>query len=260
MSSLLGIAGIIYGLHFVFTSKNEGFTGFFDVPSMVLLGLLPPCILLLSHRLTDFFMGLKILVQAMFRTNTRMQTHVINSLTRCSAAVRSDGVGALVKEKKGMKYDLMVDGVSLIINNFTVEEIRHNLIAKIQARQSQMSLAGNLFENMAKVSPGVGMIGTLIGLINMMKDLGDTEKIGAGMALALITTLYGLLLGTLLYAPWSEKITLESEKISDLDKLVMEGVLALKSKKSSVHLKDIMKTYTGSQSNEKKKEGGKAAR
>ena len=76
------------------------------------------------------------------------------------------------------------------------------LNAKIAAKQTQMSLAQNLFENMAKVSPGVGMIGTLMGLIGMMSNLSDPASIGSGMALALITTLYGLLLGTIIYAPF----------------------------------------------------------
>lgn len=253
MSAILGILGIGYGLYFVFNAPSKGFTGFFDESSMVLLGILPPSIMLLSHEITDFVMGIKILLQSIFRRNTRMQKHIIESLTRCSAIVRSEGVGALNRERKQIKYDFMLDGVSLIINNFTTDEIRHNLQAKIQSRQSQLSLARNLFENMAKVSPGVGMIGTLIGLIKMMNDLGDTAKIGSGMALALITTLYGLLLGTILYAPFSEKIGLESEKVIELDKLVMEGVLALKAKKSSIHLKDIMKTYAGASGDKSKR-------
>lgn len=243
MSSLLGIAGIIYGLYFAFTSEKTGFSGYLDIPSLVLLGLLPPSIMLLSHKLSDFGTGIKLLFTAMFNNHTRKQSQIINALTKCQALVRSEGVGALVNERKGLPYDMLKDGVSLIINNFTVEEIRHNLTAKINARQGQMGLATNLFENMSKVSPGVGMIGTLMGLIGMMSNLSDPATIGSGMALALITTLYGLLLGTILYAPFGEKIAIEAEKSQELDLMVMEGVLALKSKKSSVHLKNIMSTY-----------------
>ena len=75
------------------------------------------------------------------------------------------------------------------------------------------------------------MIGTLMGLIAMMSKLSDPSAIGAGMALALITTLYGLMLGTILYAPFGEKISIEAEKIHELDLLVLEGALALKGKK-----------------------------
>lgn len=244
MSGLIGLAGIFYGLHFVFTAEKGGFSGYLDISSLVLLGVLPPCIMLLSHKLTDFGTGVRVLFQAMFNNTNRQQLEVINALTRCSARVRSDGVGALVHERKSIRHELLTDGVSLIINNFTPEEIRHNLAAKIKQRQGQRNLASNLFENMAKVSPGVGMIGTLLGLIDMMSNISDPATIGSGMALALITTLYGLMLGTILYAPFGEKIALESEKIFELDMMVMEGVMALKGKKSSVHLKDIMKTYS----------------
>ena len=119
--------------------------------------------------------------------------------------------------------------------------MRYGTISKPRLRLSK-----ERFENMAKVSPGVGMIGTLLGLIGMMSQISDPSTIGSGMALALITTLYGLLLGTLLYAPFGEKISIEAEKILEIDTLVLEGVLALKDKKSSLHLKDIMKTYSKS--------------
>ena len=184
MSTLIGLAGIVYGLYFVFTAPKGGFSGYFDPPSMVLLGLVPPSIMLLSHKISDFLMGVKILIQSMFNNTTNKHKMVVNSLTVCSAKVRSEGIGSLVGERNKLTYDLLIDGVSLIINNFTVEEIRHNLRAKISARQGQMALASNFFENMAKVSPGVGMIGTLLGLISMMSEISDPATIGAGMALA----------------------------------------------------------------------------
>ncbi|MBP6217639.1 MAG: MotA/TolQ/ExbB proton channel family protein [Oligoflexales bacterium] len=243
MSSLIGFAGIIFGIYFTLTHHGTGFKGYFDGTALVLLGILPPSIMLLSHRLSDFRTGFKILIQSIFNDTMKQQAQVINALTICSAKVRSDGVGALVAERSKLRHPLLEDGVSLILNNFTAEEIRHNLAAKISTKQQHMALANNLFENMSKLSPGVGMIGTLLGLIKMLSQLADPETIGSGMALALVTTLYGLLLGNILYGPFGEKIAIEAEKIRELDLLILEGVLALKGKKSSVHLRDIMKTY-----------------
>ncbi|MDD9950151.1 MAG: MotA/TolQ/ExbB proton channel family protein, partial [Zetaproteobacteria bacterium] len=243
MSGIIGMAGIIYGLYFVFTAESSGFTGYYDLPSLVLLGILPPSIMLLSHKIGDFLTGIKILITSMFQNSRRQQNQVINALTVCSARVRAEGMGALVMERKKLPQGMLNDGVALIINNFSLEEIRHNLKAKMSAKQSQMALASNLFENMSKVSPGVGMIGTLLGLISMMSKLGDPAAIGSGMALALITTLYGLLLGTLIYAPLGEKIAIEAEKTYEIEQLVLEGVLALKAKKSSLHMKNIMNTF-----------------
>ena len=133
--------------------------------------------------------------------------------------------------------------ISLIINNYTSNEIRHNLQNKIDAKQNKLSLSQNFFENMSKLSPGVGMIGTLMGLIEMMANLKDPSQIGSGMALAMITTFYGLLLGTVVYGPFSEKIALEAEKSQELDFLIMESIVALKERKSSIHMKDIVNTY-----------------
>lgn len=245
MSLLVGLAGIIGSLYFIFTYKSPGYQGYFDLPSMVLLGLAPPCIMLLSHTAADFLTGIRLLISSLFSRSRRNHMEVIEALTVASKSVRSDGLGAVIPIRDRAKYDLLRDGLSLIINDFKPEEIKHNLMARVNQKQSHMALASSLFENMSKVCPGVGMIGTLIGLIAMMSNMSDPTKLGTGMALAMITTLYGLLLGTILYGPWGEKIALESEKILEIDLLVVDGILNIKGKKSSAHLKDLLKSYAG---------------
>ena len=64
------------------------------------------------------------------------------------------------------------------------------------------------------------------------------------MALAMITTLYGLCLGTIIYGPWGEKLVLEAEKSLEVDLMIIEGILNIKGKKSSAHLRDLVKSYT----------------
>ena len=253
ISPILAILGISGSTYFIFNFPSPGFSGYFDKASLVFLGIMPPSIMLLSHTLKDFLTGVVTLFSSLFRNPNRYQNDIIRTLTQASVLVRSEGIGALVGVRKSIKYDLLRDGVSLIVNDFSVDEIRHNLTNRINAKQSRMALASNFFENMAKVSPGVGMIGTLIGLIAMMADMKDPSKIGAGMALAMITTLYGLLLGTVIYGPAAEKISLEAEKSLENDLMVLEGVISLKGKKSSIHMKDIMSTYGG-------KTGGSAAK
>ena len=246
MSQIIGLAGIIATIWFVITHPHAAFKGFWDPSAAMLLGLGPPCIMLLSHTIGDFFMGMKMLVQSVTSQHARNQNEIIETLTRASQIVRSEGLGALVQVRDRARYDLLKDGLSLIINDFKPEEIRHNLMARINAKQTRMALATNLFENMSKLCPGVGMIGTLLGLIHMLSQMNDPAKLGGGMAMAMITTLYGLSIGTVIYGPWGEKIHLEAEKSQELDLMVVEGMLNIKGKKSSVHMKDIMKTYASS--------------
>ncbi|MDA9951162.1 MotA/TolQ/ExbB proton channel family protein [Oligoflexaceae bacterium] len=248
LSSLIGFAGIFGSLYFVFKFPSAGFSGYLDKPALVLLLVMPPSIMMLSYTAKDFYLGIITLLKALFKSPNQTEKEVINFLTQASAMVRSEGMGSLMKIRGNIRYPLLRDGVSMILNDFSIEEIRHNLTAKISTNQSHLFAASNLFENMAKVSPGVGMIGTLIGLIAMLANLQDPSKIGSGMALAMITTLYGLLLGTILYSPFSEKINIEAEKISEVDMLIMEGCIGLKAKKSSIHMSSLVKTYTaGSQ-------------
>lgn len=245
MSQLLGLSGIIYTIYYVLHHPHGGFTGYMDKPSMMLIGLMPPCVMLLSHTLSDLLLGFRLLFSSMFSRQRKHQAEIIETLTRASILVRSEGLGSLMKLKEKARYEMLRDGLALILNDFKVEEIRHNLMARINAHQSHMHLAANLFENMSKLCPGVGMIGTLLGLIGMMANLSDPSKLGSGMAMAMITTLYGLLVGTVLYGPWSEKIALEAEKSLETDLLVLEGIIGIKGKKSSIHFKDIVKTYGG---------------
>jgi chemotaxis protein MotA len=244
LSTLIGLAGIVFSLWFAFKHEGSGFQGYFSPGGAVLLLIGPPSIMLLSHSITDFFTGIKLLLGAMLGGKKKIHEEVIDTLTAASKAVRSDGMGAVIPFRDRATYDLLRDGLSLIINDFKPEEIRNNLMARVNLKQSHMQLSTNLFENMSKICPGVGMIGTLMGLIGMLSNMSDPSKIGSNMALAMITTLYGLGLGTILYAPWAEKIALEAEKSLELDMLVVEGVLNIKGKKSSIHLNDLMKSYT----------------
>jgi chemotaxis protein MotA len=244
VSLIIGIIGIVYSLYFAATHPATSFHGYLDKPSIVLLGIMPPSVMLLSHGLRDFAVGFSILAQALFRVQGRTEKEVIDVLTRSSALVRSEGIGALMKVRNQVRHPLLRDGLSLILNDFTIEEIRHNIQNKINAQQMRMSLANNLFDNLARLAPGVGLMGTVMGLISMMANLKNPESIGSGMAMAMITTFYGLILGNIIYAPCAEKIQLEAEKSLQIDLMVLEGVLSLKGKKSSIHMRDIMSTYT----------------
>ncbi len=244
MSMLIGMIGIIGSLAFVFTHQSPGFQGYFDMAGLVLVGIVPPSVMLLSHTAADFLTGIRLLISSILISGRRNHMEVIETLTGASKAVRSDGLGAIMPIRDKARYDLLRDGLSLIINDFRPEEIKHNLMARVTQKQSHMALASNLFENMSKVCPGVGMIGTLLGLIQMMANMQDPKALGTGMALALITTLYGLLLGTVIYGPLGEKIGIEAEKTLEIDLLVVDGILNIKGKKSSAHLKDLMKSYS----------------
>lgn len=225
---------------------------FYDRDSLLLLAVGPVAVIFMSYSFVDFFNGLKTVSSMAFLNQSKEMNSISNLLTHLSQAVRADGVGAVAQHKDKVKNPLFRDGLALILNGFTPDEIRHNLVAKINTRQSQFNSAANLFESMGKLCPGMGLLGTIIGLMKMLANMSDPKALGPAMAIALLTTLYGLVFGTVLYNSIADKVRLYAEKSLQLDTMIMEGVLLLKEKKSGAHFRDVLNTY-GSQ-------GGAAAK
>lgn len=249
LSFTFGLAGFIFSFWFVLTHHPEHFSGFFDVSAFVLLTVAPLSVTFVSHSFVDFFAGIKTLFSMAFLNQSKEMDTISNNLTQLSSAVRNEGIGVLAQYKEKIKNQFFKDGITLILNSFTPDEIKHNLIAKINTKQTQFQHAANLFESLGKLCPGMGLVGTIIGLVQMLSHMSDPSKLSAGMAVSLLATLYGLILGTVIYTPISEKINIYAEKKLQLDTMIMEGVVLLKEKKSTAHFRDVVNTYSQHQGN-----------
>ena len=244
LSVLFGFAGFIFSFWFVLSHHPDHFSGFFDLSAFVLLTVAPLSVTFVSHSFVDFFAGLKTLFSMAGLNQSKELNTISNSLTQLSSAVRNEGIGVLAQHKDKIKNQLFKEGITLILNSFTPEEIKHNLIAKINTNQTQFQHAANLFESLGKLCPGMGLVGTIIGLVQMLSHMSDPSKLSAGMAVSLLATLYGLITGTVIYTPISEKINIYAEKSLQLETMIMEGVVLLKEKKSTAHFRDVLNTYS----------------
>lgn len=247
ISVLVGLSAFGWTLWYMIFHGGNNFQGFWEPSAAVLLGVAPIAVMLMSHSFLDFFAGLRTLLSLAFLNQKKEMNTISNQLSTISFAVRTDGIGILSKFKPQLKNQLFRDGVTLILSGFTAEEIRHNLTAKINSKQTQFTHAINLFESLGKLCPGMGLLGTIVGLVKMLSHMSDPAKLGPSMAIALLATLYGLVLGSVVYTPIAEKISIYAEKTLQLDLMILEGVLLLKEKKSQAHLRDVLSTYSHSQ-------------
>ena len=243
-SILAGLGGFSFAFWYVLFHHGHEFTGFFDPGAFVLLTVAPLSVIFMSHSFHDFFGGLGTLISMAVTNHTREMVSISNQLSAISSGVRNEGMGVLAKFKGQLRNAFFRDGLGLILSSFTTEEIRHNMIAKINTKQIAFGHASNLFESLGKLCPGMGLVGTIIGLVQMLSNLTDPSKLGSGMAVSLLSTLYGLILGTVIYTPVSEKIRIFGEKSLQLDQMILEGVLLLKEKKSTAHFRDVVNTYS----------------
>jgi chemotaxis protein MotA len=240
ISILLGLGGFLF---VCFHLMGSNMKLFFDQEALVLLGIGPIAIIFMSHSMVEFFHSCKTVFSMAGLNQIKEMNHISNLLTQLSQAVRADGVGILAQFKEQVKNPLFRDGLTLILNGFTPDEIKHNLVAKINTRQNQFHQAASLFESLGKLCPGLGLLGTIIGLVKMLYNMEDPKALGGAMALSLLATLYGLIFGTVLYTSIAEKVKIYAEKSLQLDTMIMEGVLLLKEKKSGAHFRDVLNTY-----------------
>jgi chemotaxis protein MotA len=240
---VLGLLGFAFALWITITNPFPNRGGYLDYASLVLLTVGPLSIIFVSHNFLDFFRGIRVVFSMATLSQKKEMDQISNQLTQLSASVRNEGMGVVAKFKDQVRNPLFKDGLQLILSSFNPDEIKHNLVAKINSRQSQFGHAQNLFESLAKLCPGMGLLGTIIGLVQMLSQLDDPKKIGPALAVALLSTLYGLVFGSVIYGPIAEKIMIHADKVRELDLMVLEGVLLLKEKKSNAHLRDVLNTY-----------------
>ncbi|MCZ6676634.1 MAG: MotA/TolQ/ExbB proton channel family protein [Candidatus Poribacteria bacterium] len=141
------------------------------------------------------------------------------------------------------------DGLRMVIDRYSAEDIREIMADQINHTYQREMGEAKIFRTMAKLSPAFGVVGTLIGLIIMMKGLDpeDTAKmmstLGSGMATALLTTFYGILLSNLIFLPIALKVEKRIEERVILMNIIMEGTLLILEKTPPTLVQDRLKVF-----------------
>ncbi len=158
------------------------------------------------------------------------------------------GITELEKARDGIAVPFLRDGVQMIVNGYTEFEIRDILETRIENRETREKAEESVFRTMAKFAPAFGMIGTLVGLIGMLIGLGGegedaVKDIGPNMSVALVTTLYGVLLANLFLNPIAEKFKSRIEKQTVLQNMLIEGVVLLSQKKHPLVIREKLNSF-----------------
>ena len=152
-------------------------------------------------------------------------------------------------------------GIDLVITGYTADEVREMLQAAAGEMFGRAMINADILKNMSSVAPAFGMIGTLIGLIIMLQNIGgDPAGLGTGLAVALLTTLYGVLFARLVFAPAASKAAQKAGIMRFRNFLICEGLALLAEHRSPRFIQDKMNSYLDPEihySIDKKDGGGK---
>jgi len=180
-----------------------------------------------------------------FRSGSHKYVKAVDEMVSYIRACQRDGLEKLCELlKSGTKLWIFYDGVQMMSVGYAKEETKEVLEDQVRWQMAREMKQHHLFATMAKVAPAFGMIGTLIGLINMLITLQNQPgKVGIGLAIALTTTFYGLILANLVFAPISEKLKERAENNLLIETMQVEAVMMLYDKRNYIFARDKLAAY-----------------
>tara|TARA_B100000315_G_scaffold83731_1_gene76759 strand:+ start:12872 stop:13756 length:885 start_codon:yes stop_codon:yes gene_type:complete len=167
-----------------------------------------------------------------FRKDIEKPLWAIAVIVRLAVKARQKSLMSLEKDMKTLKNRFLRMGLEMIIDGHPGEVIRDVLETESDFIQIRHRSGAHIFHTSGKFSPAFGLIGTLIGLVAMMRGLGGggedaTKQLGSGMAVALLTTFYGAMMANLFFFPVAEKLRSRSEDESLTTRIIIEGILMI---------------------------------
>ncbi|MBB5319810.1 motility protein A [Marinobacter oulmenensis] len=185
--------------------------------------------------------------------NEKLYTqHDIEELVRISRLWIDGDLAAVERQLESVRNPFLRSGVQLVIELNTEDDIMDFLEWRVARLRAREHAEAQLFRVMASFAPAFGMIGTLVGLINMMFLLGggNMEAIGHQLAVALMTTFYGILLANLVFRPVAVKLERRTEQRIILMRMVMQGISMMCRKRSPSLMRETLKSFIASYDDE----------
>ena len=161
-----------------------------------------------------------------------------------SAEANKKGPAELERHISSIKTPFIQDGLVFINNGIKYDDLKEILHQRERFRYNRESHESDLMKTLGTFSPAFGMVGTLIGLVFMLFNMGgDPGAMGPAMAVALLTTFYGSVLANLIFNPFSEKLDLRNKENADAHKLMIEGLLLIWQKRHPLDVKDMLTSH-----------------
>jgi chemotaxis protein MotA len=241
IATIIGIfMGLVVVIGAILVGAGKGL--FLNPPALVLTigGML--CATLIHFSLSQF-LGIFAIVKKTFVAKIPSQSELIQQMVNFAAINRRDGALALEQEISKVDDPFFVKGLQMVVDGQDGESVRDILELETQYLQERHATGKSLLEFMGAAAPAFGMIGTLIGLVQMLSDLSDPSGIGRGMATALITTFYGAFVANLVFIPLAGKLGIYSKAEATAMEMIIEGICAIAQGENPTAIREKMQAF-----------------
>ena len=176
-----------------------------------------------------------------FLEKTQDLEALIDEIAEVATINRRDGTLALENYQTDQPF--LQQAISYLVANVEPEFIEASLMNDTRVLKERHDTGQDIFKSLGASAPAFGMIGTLIGLIQMMASMSDPSQIGPSMAVALLTTFYGALLANLVFLPFADKLAIRSRHEVLVRQLIVDGIVAIIKGQAPSVLKECLQTY-----------------
>ena len=238
------IVGVVLGFLVVVSAivVGGGWQSFVHIPSLAITigGML--CATLIHFSLPQF-LGIFAVVKKTIVTKIPSPTELIQNMVNFAVINRRDGALALEQEIPKVNDLFFIKGLQMLVDGQDPEIIRDRMTLEIDNLQDRHSAGKKILEFMGAAAPAFGMVGTLIGLVQMLKNLSSPDQIGSGMAVALLTTFYGAFSANLIFIPLAGKLGIYSKAETTAMEMIVEGICAIAEGDNPTTIREKMQAF-----------------
>lgn len=194
------------------------------------------------YSIKDFLNSLKAFKIAL-KAPANKDTETIKNIIDLSNVARKEGLLALEEAANDLEDEFLKKGILLVVDGTDPELVRAIMETDMICVENRHKKVISFYESVASMGPAWGMIGTLIGLINMLKNLSDISSVGPNMSVALITTLYGSLLANWIATPIASKLKYNNDLEIMLKEVTIEGLLSIQAGENPRVIEEKLKSF-----------------
>lgn len=244
LASILGLVlclvMFIYGI--IDNAGLANFGRYLDFPSAVITFGGSFFAVMASYSLSDYVGGLKSFM-LVFKAPTANVREMIQKIIDLSNVARKEGLLSLEEAAGDLDDEFMKKGILLIVDGTDPELVRGIMETELISTEDRHKNKISFWETLGAMGPAWGMIGTLIGLVNMLYEMDDPSTIGPSMAVALITTLYGSILANWICAPVAAKLKANNSTEIMLKEIMIEGLLSIQAGENPRVIEEKLKSF-----------------
>ncbi len=243
---LSSIIGVVSGLGFVVMGilLGSGIMLFWNLPSVVIVIGGSLAATMIGFPLSDVLSIFKVTMKV-FMFKIEKPENIIANLVEISNKARKGGLLSIEGDIKNANDPYLAKALQMTVDGVKTVDIAAIMQKKMSLTRDEHKTGIELLSSMGAYAPAFGMVGTLIGLVQMLANLDDPSTIGPKMAVAMITTFYGAIMANLFFIPMSDKLKIRSEEeISNMN-IIYEGVVSIREGEHPRLMEDKLNVYLG---------------